>query len=125
MPLKNFDKVKLAVENQGQVANAPLRAIWLKWLAVIQIETPRDEGRAANNWFLKTGSPAKNTTQSAGNKNRLGRMPKNVLGKKVYYSNNLPYINRLEFDGHSKQKPRGWVRRALVKMRLDIRKASK
>jgi len=60
-------------------------------------------------------------------------MPKIVLNKKIFYTNNLPYIGVLEYGGFpvpggdltsggfSKQAPEGWVRKTLIQMQNKIR----
>ena len=63
-------------------------------------------------------------------------MPKSILGKRLFFTNNLPYINKLEYGGYpnppknvtgktaggfSLQAPIGWVRKELKKMRKAIR----
>ena len=51
-------------------------------------------------------------------------------GDGVYYlSNNLPYIRRLEYEGHSGQAPNGMVRVTMAKadkiLKAQARKANK
>jgi hypothetical protein len=72
-------------------------------------------------------------------------MPQSVLGKSLYFTNNAPAINILEYGGFptpvkkgsyikrsksfeilsirgfSKQAPNGWVRATLIAMRNKIR----
>ena len=77
---------------------------------------------------------------------QLNQMPTGVLNKKVFFSNNLPYIKALEYGGYpdpvklgtydkklkehvkkssggfSKQAPGGWVRTTLIAMANKVRK---
>ncbi len=81
-------------------------------------------GRARNNWFLTATTPsAKTNDKTTGNDSStvIKSMPKNILGTKIYLSNNLPYINALEY-GHSSQAPEGWVRANVIRMQNEIRK---
>jgi hypothetical protein len=68
----------------------------------------------------------------SGNNTDVEKMPKSVLGKRLFYTNNLPYINVLEYGGfpgngpktalgYSDQAVGGWVRVEMHKMRKAIR----
>lgn len=97
------------------------RAICLELFGSIVADTPVDSGRARGNWQTNVGSP------KTGEINRSDPAPHGsppgatvqaeisgnlgTLGDTVYFSNNLPYIGRLEFDGWSGQAPEGMVRR--------------
>ena len=82
-------------------------------------------GRARNNWFLGTKLTEQTTKQTANkgtgyiNKD----LPKDILNSKVFFYNNLPYINRLEYGSHSTQAPKGMVRLSLLKWRKNLRSA--
>lgn len=150
MPLVGRDNVKLAMSNLKQSANDDVRGVYLAGLSNIIKETPADTGRARNNWFLTTKAPSNRTTTStsAGGGNSLsqvGKMPKDVLNNKVFFTNNLPYVGALEYGGYpspvkqgsyikrsksyeilsvngfSKQAPKGWVRARIIKMQNKIR----
>ena len=144
MPLLGLKKTKQAVIDLSKKTNDNLRGVFLAGLTDIVKQTPVDEGRARNNWFLTTGSPSSSTTTLTGDGQEI-TLPKNVLGKKLYFTNNLPYIGTLEYGeypdpvkkgsynkrsksfeilsigGFSKQAPKGWVRVALIKMQNKIR----
>lgn len=100
--------------------NNDVRGVYLAGLKNIVEGTPVDKGRARNNWFLSVGYPSDNVTDSistSSNSERQAKsLPKSVLNKKIYFSNNLPYINRLEYGSWSDQAPLGWVRITLMKM---------
>lgn len=150
MPLHGKDDVKKAMRKTKIAANKKLRAVYFVGLRNIMIGTPVDEGRARNNWFLTHGIPFSlsgrdGDSSGNGSARSLDSMPVNVLAKKVYFTNNLPYIETLEYggfpnpvdkgtwnkrsksyeirsiNGFSKQAPSGWVRAALIKMRAKIR----
>lgn len=123
MPLKGVRQVKDAIQNLTVNANKNIRGIMFQTLANIQIGTPRDTGRAANNWFISVGSPSdKSSDSTSGNKLSIEDLPKSVFGQKFYYTNNLPYIERLEYGGHSQQAPKGWVRAEIKRAKRALRK---
>jgi hypothetical protein len=78
--------------------------------------TPVDTGRARGNWQCTIGSPATSEIDridpkgSGVNKEIISTVK---TGTVVYLSNNVPYIRRLEYEGHSKQAPQGMVRISL------------
>ena len=149
MPLRGLDDVKKGMQEVVASANKDVRGVYLAGLKNIIEGTPVDTGRARNNWFLSVGTP--NTSSTTNNSNglisnrQLSRMPKEVIGKKIYFTNNLPYVGVLEYggfsspvqrgsyikrtrsyqklssEGFSKQAPAGWVRISLIKMTNKIR----
>ena len=150
MPIKGMAKVKKAISKDGDIytnANDSIRAVYLGGLFNIIIETPADTGRARNNWFLSADSPSSKSTKGKSGGlslvSKLQSMPKRVLNRKVFMTNNLPYIGTLEYGGYpnpvengswikgkyqklsqggfSKQAPGGWVRVILIKMQNKIR----
>ena len=148
MPLigrENFNK--LTSEGLERV-NKDLRGVYLSGLFNVVKGTPVYEGRARNNWFLTNGSPSglvgrADDKSGGGSEASLMSMPPNVLNKKIYFTNNLPYIGVLEYGGYpnpSKGKkttggysnqlrpfktPKGWVRATLISMANKIREFSK
>ena len=74
--------------------------------------TPVDTGRAKDNWQCTIGSPASGeamTNETA----MIATIPQHA-GEKVYLTNNVPYIQKLEY-GHSQQAPSGMVRISIDK----------
>ena len=69
--------------------------------------TPVDTGRAKGNWQCTIGSPA--TGEAMTNEMTMIATVPQHAGAKVYLTNNLPYIQKLEY-GHSQQAPSGMVR---------------
>ena len=141
MPLIGRKKVDSAIDDLYTKTNDNLRGVFLSGLTNIVQETPVDEGRARNNWFLSVSTPSSATTTSKakglGAIRQLRSMPKRVLNRKIYYTNNLPYISKLEYGGYgrnsasgkaangfSKQAPNGWIRKTLIKMQNKIRALS-
>lgn len=131
MALRGVNNLREALDNIDVPINNKLKGIFLQALNNIASGTPVDEGRARSNWFLKVGSPSNETTTQTNGDPHLDRMPANVIGVRLFYSNNLPYINKLEYggynegpktlSGYSDQAVGGWVRGELLRMRLGIR----
>ena len=150
MPLLGREKVDDMIERSVKKTNEDLRGVFLAGLKNIIQETPVDEGRARNNWFLSVGAPfSMSDTSTNLNGSRSERsaltMPKKVTGKKIFFSNNLPYITTLEYGGYpnpvekgsyikrsksyeklssggfSLQAPNGWVRATLIDMQNKVR----
>ena len=151
MTLRGADKVKAAMGRLKESQNDNIRGVYLAGLKNIVQETPVDKGRARNNWFLSVDSPVQaiNIMQSKDGVDSIyeaTKMPKDVLGKIIYFTNNLPYIKTLEYGGYPKnvkngtyiksqkdyqklskngyslQAPKGWVRSTIKKMRRKIKK---
>lgn len=84
--------------------------------------TPVDTGRAKGNWQCSIGSPITSQTErldgsklgSTNGSDSFDDVVKTVkgTGHVVWLSNNVPYIQRLEY-GSSKQAPSGMVRLSL------------
>jgi len=129
--------VKKMISDNKKQANKDIRAVYLSGLTAIIKATPVEEGRARNNWFLTVGNPSglfgRNKDKSGGgSQSSANSIPGDVLNKKVYFTNNLPYIETLEYGGYpnpSKGKkttsgysnqlrpfksPKGWVRATLI-----------
>ena len=151
MPLIGRAAVDKAIEKRYLQANDDVKGVYLAGLTQIISGTPVDSGRARNNWFLSVGSPSGATTSSKSKGlatiRQLRKMPKRVLGRKLYFTNNLPYIGLLEYGGYPKPVKKGsynkktkkyeilsingysmqtdggpWVRPTLLKMASKIRK---
>lgn len=153
MPLTGVDDVKKMLAKNKKLGNEKIRGVYFSGLANIIRQTPVDEGRARNNWFLSvsiTFSLSGRTSKKGGggSERSLQGMPKWVLNKKIYLTNNLPYVALLEYGGYpspvkkgsydkrkkkyeilsingfSKQAPNGWVRKTLIEMQNKIRALS-
>ena len=139
MPLKGRNNVDKAIEQTVVNVNRDLRGVYLSGLKAMIKQSPVDEGRAKNNWFLTIGVPSSEATTSKSDSgtnsiSQASGMPKNILGKKLFFTNNLPYIETLEYGGYpdpnngnktrggfSKQAPTGWVRKTLKAMAKKVR----
>ena len=111
MPLRGLDDVKKGMQEVVASANKDVRGVYLAGLKNIIEGTPVDTGRARNNWILSDGTP--NTSSTTNNSNglisnrQLSRMPKEVIGKKIYFTNNLPYVGVLEYGGFPSPDQKG------------------
>jgi hypothetical protein len=78
-------------------------------------------GRARGNWQCSLDAPI---TSENGRIDPNGSAAKAEVkatvtaGRVNYLSNNVPYIRRLEYEGHSKQAPDGMVRISLARFGL-------
>tara|TARA_R110000822_G_scaffold274268_1_gene396646 strand:+ start:412 stop:855 length:444 start_codon:yes stop_codon:yes gene_type:complete len=139
MPIKGRTKVDKALQQTKAKASDDIRGVYFIGLSAIIKQTPVDEGRARNNWFLTIGHPfglsgRDSDKTGAGSDASLMTMPPYVMNKKVYFTNNLPYIETLEYGrypnpnkgtetagGFSNQAQGGWVRTTLIAMQNKIK----
>jgi hypothetical protein len=143
MPIKGMDDVKKAIAKNKKQANMDIKSIYFSGLRTIIKGTPVDEGRARNNWFLTDSNPSGlsgrgESVSGSGSDASLMTMPPYVLNKKIYFTNNLPYIGVLEFGGYPTpgtdkttggystqltpfKSPKGWVRATLIAMANEVR----
>ena len=140
------DALKSALKNNAQTnlkdSNKALRVAVIKVWSNIIVETPVDQGRARGNWFVTLGQPSQQLTERSdstkGSSHVVSKTSDNMLGKKWFLTNNLPYIRKIEFGGYgnkdtdktnsqgfSKLAPKGMVRTNLVKFPGILRKAFK
>jgi hypothetical protein len=116
-------------EKAGEQADKVVREICFKLYSDILYNTPVDTGRARANWFTSIGTPSNVTIEFNGGKAAaeglaISRTMPDIAkaaGNVFWISNNLPYINRLEYEGWSKQAERGMVRIAIDNMKRDLR----
>lgn len=95
-----------------------IRFFCLNLLRDVVLGTPVDTGRARANWQATLGSPATGIVESEDRNGgttagKGSRVAQKAAGEVFYITNNLPYIYRLEFEGHSSQAPAGWVRTSI------------
>lgn len=82
----------------------------------IIVETPVDKGVLRNNWFAEIGSPnfSKVLDETTTEAEVISRMQTKVNGIQIsdttFFTNNMPYAERIEFDGWSGKAPQGMVR---------------
>ena len=102
-------EIVLRVNSQ---VDAQIRAVTIGLFSSVIKMTPVDTGRAKGNWQCTITNPATEVINRNGEGAALGEVLSVVpqhAGNKVFLSNNLPYIERLEY-GYSNQAPSGMVR---------------
>lgn len=94
------------------------RASVLELFKLVIMATPVDTGRLRGNWQTTINSPAgseisRDDTSGAA---ALAEAMANLgsLADVVWFTNNLPYAERIEYEGWSRQAPEGMVRRHLA-----------
>lgn len=107
-----------------------VRAITFGLFREVIQRTPVDTGRLKGNWQATQGAPAygtATTTDKDGN-STITRMAAGIggWGSVTYLANNLPYAQRIEFDGHSSVKaPAGMVRVSMRRINTIVRQAAR
>jgi len=109
-------------------ADAVRRAVTLKLLSAVVLDTPVLSGRLRGNWTPSTVEPVfvvndnakdpsgQQTIETIGN-----AVAGSQLGQTLYLTNSLPYAARIEYDGWSHTKaPAGMVRRNAVRLQMLI-----
>ena len=99
--------------------NKGIRATLFEVSTAIIKDTPADTGRARGNWQASVGRGATGDVsvvdRRSGEAKAIADVDQTVrvaVGDLYYLTNNLPYIERLEY-GYSKQAPGGMVRKNL------------
>lgn len=91
------------------------RASILELFKLVIMSTPVDTGRLRGNWQTTINSPASAALDRLDPNGgiALAEVLANMGGllDVVYFSNNLPYAERIEYEGWSAQAPEGMVRR--------------
>lgn len=103
--------IKKATEKYKKGYNEVVNVSLFKLSRSVIFMTPVDEGRAQGNWFASLDNF---NTQVYDTKSPQFAQVENITdgaaGSTFYLINNLPYIGKLEFEGHSQQAPAGMVR---------------
>lgn len=88
-------------------------------------------GRLRNSWNTSIGAPANGSTERQPNANGSesiadlsASMAQFKAGDVAYLLNNLPYALRVE-EGHSTQKPNGWVKNTVKSFNRLIEKEAR
>lgn len=96
------------------------RASTLELFRLIIVETPVDDGVLRNNWRTQVNGPNTDSLDSEdpSGARALAEAAANLgeLKDTVFFTNNLPYAERIEYDGWSRFKaPQGMVRKNVVR----------
>ena len=150
MPIIGMSKVKKAINDLVVEQNKKVKAVYIQGLTNVAIGTPVNEGQARNNWFLSVGRLSNESTKTkskgaSGSLAQIEKIPFWILDKDIYYTNNTPYIEHLEYGlypvdvkngtyvkGYGYQKlssngfslqagQGGWVRGEILRMKQSIR----
>jgi hypothetical protein len=130
--------IKAFAERVEKNADQVISKVCLDLLSDIVLNTPVDTGRARANWQCSIGAPASGEVSYnsdagkgiaapkesgasayaiAAGATSVASAPRNIF----WITNNLPYINRLEFDQWSNQAPSGMVRLAINRAERKMR----
>ena len=94
------------------------RASVLELFKLVIMATPVDTGRLRGNWQTTINSPAGAATarDDPSGAAALAEAMANLgsLADVVWFTNNLPYAERIEYEGWSRQAPEGMVRRHIA-----------
>lgn len=94
------------------------RASVLELFKLVIMATPVDTGRLRGNWQTTINSPAgaATTRDDPNGAAALAEAMANLgsLADVVWFTNNLPYAERIEYEGWSRQAPEGMVRRHIA-----------
>lgn len=94
------------------------RASVLELFKLVIMATPVDTGRLRGNWQTTINSPAGavTTRDDPSGAAALAEAMANLgsLADVVWFTNNLPYAERIEYEGWSRQAPEGMVRRHIA-----------
>lgn len=80
--------------------------------AALVMNTPVDTGRARSNWIASLNAPSVAMVEPGQKPDTGAAVSSFKVTDTAYIANNLPYIRRLN-EGHSKQRPAGFVEKAV------------
>jgi len=117
-----------AVLNLKGFAEKQVRGTLFALTSRVIKETPVDTGRLRNNWQSSIGRPIRSEKagvdrSGAGAINEAAAVANKMeLGNVFYFTNNLPYAARIEFQGHSQQAPQGMLRVNVERVAASLRR---
>lgn len=130
------DMNSLAAKVPKTVADVGNRVV-LTVVSDLAFKTPVDTSQALSNWIVSVGSPSTaqikphyrgdlGSTQISSAQETIAAakavLKNRKAGQKVYITNRLPYIKRLN-EGYSRQQPAGFVERSILVGRIYMRTA--
>lgn len=115
MPIEGLQAALDAIDESVGSLNTKVKAVYTQTLQRIVFDTPvhfKDGGRLRNNWFLTHQAPSvqtrgKNKRATAALNGIVKNMPDTVLGKTIYFTNNMPYVNVVEYGGYPNPPKQG------------------
>lgn len=101
-------------------------AVGLKGLI---FKTPVDEGTARGNWNVEINKIDDSTNEGNQTYHALtegkNTIDKFKMGDIIYFTNALPYINRLEYGWSERQAPNGMMRLTYQELKNHFKRISK
>ncbi len=156
--IKGIDNAIKAIDGMVKGSNETVKKEYIKTLTAIIKQTPvhfKDGGRLRNSWNLSESSPKgvvrTPSGSGSGSISSVARMPKVVIGKRLFFTNPMPYANIVEYGGYpnpvkmgtntsesgspnfqklssggySLQAPNGMVRVNVKRMQARLKKANR
>lgn len=114
------DAVAKWAKKAGLNAEKAMRAAFIDVAGGVVQDTPVLNGYLRANWRCSVTTPASGTldeTDPSGAKavNAIQQFAPNIGGNVVFFTNNLPYARRIEYDGWSKVK----AHRGMLNINID------
>lgn len=109
------DLQKIAARNKQKLLKIAQNSIMRVGGAIV-MKSPVDTGRFRANWLSAYGAADTDTSESIDKSGgqAIGRLDAKLnglaVGQVFYFTNSLPYAQRLEYDAWSQQSPAGMVR---------------
>jgi len=101
-----MDLNKYVKKTKTQISEVRTAYAYALYSSIVR-KTPVDTGRARANWNISTGSLDASITGSTRKSPKpISSMPKAEGDESIFISNNLPYIETLEYGGYPKN-PKG------------------
>jgi len=117
--IKNFnDDLQKFILVTGVSVDKGVRTLALRLYDGITKMTPVDTGRARGNWNLGVGQPDLSINESARQIQNFSLKVGDGL-QAIYVTNNLPYINVLEY-GDANRQPVGMVKVTMNNIKVEI-----
>lgn len=103
------DAVKRWAQHTGKSLENVATASFLDVAGGVIRDTPVDKGQLRANWRVGIDAPATgqlDITDPSGQATQaaLVNQAPNIFGRLVYFTNNLPYARRIEYEGYSSVK---------------------
>lgn len=111
-----YNQLAAIAKKSEQKAVEVVQASTMRLFQRVVIESPVDTGMFRNNWFtaldnIDTSNDRAEDKSGSGSTNQLEIKLNDVnLGQYIYFTNSMPYANRIEYDAWSAQAPNGVVR---------------
>ena len=119
-------EVTLFAKKAESSTDKAVRAITFSLFREVVQRTPVDTGRLKGNWQVSQGAPATGTTETSSDPTAAIAGGIGGLGSTTFLTNNLPYAQRIEYDGWSSVKaPAGMVRVSFARINTIVAQAAK